>query len=311
MKNLFLVFFICFTSFVFAQITADSIYTKAKLKADAKDYTVAAILVEKAIKMNPKEMKYYFFKADMEMELKNYSDAKKAYLQAIQIFPDNSAPYCELGHYFRTFNETDSSLKYINKAIKMAESDSIKFVYYSARASTYYFSRQYDKAQKDDEKILKYNPNNIYALNNLALTYRADNQKIKAIQILKKIISIDSSVVFNYINLGLLYTELDSLKEALTYFDKGVQIDPNEALLYSNRGDCYFKLKQYDKALKDINLSIKLYPTNSWAYKNRAKVYIELNQFSNACKDLETSEKLSYEYNYGDEVKKLVKKHCK
>jgi tetratricopeptide (TPR) repeat protein len=311
MKNLFLILFLCLASFVVAQSTADSVYAKAQLKAEAKDFTVASILIEKAIKMNPKEMKYYFFKADMEMALKNYKDAKKAYELAIKTFPDQSAPYCELGDYFRYINETDSSLKYINKAIKMAENDSLKDNYIMTRGVAYAYSKKYKKGEKDFQSVLKHNPNSTLAMGHLAFLYTMERNHAKAIPVLKKIILLDSSILVTYVNLGLIYTQMDSLQEALECYNKGTKIEPKDPYLLSNRGECYYRLKQYDKALIDINHSMTLLPTNSWVYKNRAKVYIAQSKFNYACIDLEKAESLGYSYNYDNEVKELQKKHCK
>ncbi|MFM7023475.1 MAG: tetratricopeptide repeat protein [Flavobacteriales bacterium] len=312
MKKLLVLFLLSlYCAVSFAQNNADSLFAKAKQKEKEKSYTSACMLAEKAIKTGPAKMEYYFFKADMEFELKEYTKAYQTYHAAVGAFQGKSRPVFELGEFFRQINRTDSSVYHITKAMKMAEHDSLKEKYTIGRGVTYTYAQKYKKAEKDFKSVLKQNPKSVNGLFALSFLYTMKREQQKAIPILKKVIELDSNAANAYVNLGLMYTQMDSLPQALYCYEKAAAKDPENALLLSNRGECYYKLGQYEKALTDINHSMALYPTNSWVYKNRAKVYIAQGRFIDACADLEKSESLGYTYNYDNEVKELIGKHCK
>lgn len=289
---------------------ADSLVKKAQLKEKDKDYFYAIILVEKAIKADPEDDKLYYYKGSLELSMKNYKESRKTYQTAISKFPTKSTPYMEMGDFFQNVFALDSSLVYFNKAIKMAENDSLKFHYTALRGTTYAKMKKFNKAEKDFLYACKNQPKNPLAVNGLSLTYLSTKEYNKSIYWLKKMVDFDTTAS-SLTNLGLLYTTVDSLDIAIEYFNKSLAKDKESAFTYSNRGECYYKMKKYDEAMKDINYSIKLNPKNSWAYKNKAKVLIALGKTSDACKELATAESLGYEILYDNEVKELIKANCK
>ncbi len=289
---------------------ADSLVKKAELKEKDKDYFYAIILVEKAIKADPSNDDLYYYKGTLELLMKNYKESRRTYQTAISKFPTKSAPYMQMGDFFHDVFALDSSLFYFNKAIKMAENDSLRFHYTAMRGGTYARMKKFKKAEKDFLFACKNQPENPFALNGLSLTYLSMKEYNKSIFWLKKMVVFDTTSS-SYTNLGLLDTTVDSLEMAIQYFDKALAMDKESAFTYSNRGECYYKMKKYDEAMKDINYSIKLNPKNSWAYKNKAKVLIALGKTSDACKELNTAEELGYEVLYDNEVKELIKSNCK
>jgi tetratricopeptide (TPR) repeat protein len=158
---------------------------------------------------------------------------------------------------------------------------------------------------------LQAEPENLAALNNLAIIYANQKQPLLAISYLEKVAALDSGAVWPFINLGLYHTETGNYPAALANFDYALTITDSEPLIYSNRGHLYYKLGDYTKAIKDLNRSIEKYPTNSYAYRNRALVYIAMNKKEEACRDLDASIYNGFTKQYGDEVKKLSRKHCR
>jgi tetratricopeptide (TPR) repeat protein len=303
-------FLLCFFAANSQKTVADSLVKKAELKEKDKDYFYAIILLEKAIKANPEDPKLYYYKGKLEYKMKSYNESRKTLQIAISKFPTQSEPMKEMASFFEKTYALDSSLYYYGKAIKMAENDSLKYLYHSMRGYVYYLKIDYSKAKKDYEIAVENQPENAYAFNGLSLTYRRLKNYDQAIFYLKKMVKFDTTAS-SLMNLGLVYTEIDSLETAMKYFTEAVDKDPTMAYTYSNRGECYYKMGDYEKALKDINYSIKLFPQNPWVYKNKAKVFIAQGKFSDACIELTRAKDMGYGQMYGDEVNMLIKKNCK
>lgn len=296
----------------FGQNQAEQLYQNALIKAEQKDFQYAAVLLDKALSIDSTNIDYLLKRADIQFNMKGKESRYSIdyILKAIAIDSTKSEPYNRAGNILTSFGEYNIALSYYEKAIRHGTSDTSKHSYILNRGATHSMFMQWEKAIEDFEIVLKFNPNNIGALNNIANAYKKINKSQKAIECLNKVISLDKYFLGPYINLGLLYTELDSLEQAMYHFNQAMSITKDEPLLYNNRGFTYYKMGEYNKALKDINQSIRMYPTNSYAYKNLALVYLALGSKEEACTALGYAQRYNYAKYYGNEVEILSKKHC-
>ena len=301
---------ISLSQFVYAQ-TGEYFFEKAKIKEEQKDYQYASILIDKAIQLDDTNIWYWLKKAEIQLNTKEPYLAIKYIKRAISIDSTKSEPYNRGGTFYESRGLIDSSIYMYNKAIKFAKNDTIRYSYIQNRGNSKAAKRDFEGARIDYELALKFDPNDAGSLNNIASIYRQLGMPNEAIESLKKLISIDSLLIGSYINLGFAYSKLDSLDLAIKYFDRALTLDSNEALVYSNRGYTYYKKENYSKALSDINKSISLYPTNAYAYRNLALVYLSLNSSKEACTALDFAKKYGFTQRYGGEVEELINNHCK
>lgn len=311
MKTLYLsLFFVFYISFSFAQ-TADEFETLALKKMEQKDYKYALELIDKALAIDTKNEWYYISKADIQFQLSGPLESIKTLKYGLEQNGEKAQLYNRLGTYYDSGGMGDSSILMYNKAIEYAESDTLKNYIISNRGAAKTGIRDFKGAITDFETALKFDPNNIGALNNVATCYAELRMIDKSIACLKKIISLDSTFTGAYGNLGFIYSEMDSLDLAIRNFNKVMELDPNDAIGYNNRGYVYYKKGDFASALRDINLSIKMYPTNSYAYRNLALVYIALNKMKEACTSLGYAMNYGFEKRYGPEVSQLFMNYCK
>ncbi|MBN4065932.1 tetratricopeptide repeat protein [Candidatus Amoebophilus asiaticus] len=311
MKEILLIISILFISTIAYSQDADKYSDMADAKIEQGDFQYAMVLIEKAIALNETNQWFYLKKAEIQFKLSGPLDAIQILQQAILLNPEKPEPYNRVGSYYESAGITDSAIIMYNLAINHSENDTAKYAYIMNRGAAKAGRRDFKEALKDYEAVLKFDPKNIGALNNIASVYRQLGMTDKGIASLKTIISIDGSFIGPYVNLGFIYSKLDSLDLAIEYFGRALLIDPNEALVYSNRGHTYYKKGDYRKALADINLSITLYPTNSYAYRNLALVYIAMDSIKEACTALDYAKSYGFEKRYGSEVKELLNEHCK
>lgn len=296
----------------FGQNQTEQLYQNALIKAEQKDFQYAAVLLDKALSIDSTNIDYLLKRADIQFNMKG-KEAQYSIdyiLKAIAIDSTKSEPYNRAGNILSSLGEYNLALLYYEKAIHYSTSDTLKHSYILNRGAAHSIFRQAHKAIEDFEIVLKFNPDNIGALNNVANAYEEINKSQKAIKCLNKIISLDKNFLGAYVNLGFIYTKLDSLEQAMYHFNQAINISKDSPLLYNNRGFTYYKMGEYNKALKDINQSIRMYPTNSYAYKNLALVYLALGSKEEACTALSYAQRYNYAKYYGDKVEILSKKHC-
>ena len=290
---------------------AEYYFEKAKEKEQQKDFQYASVLIDKAIQQNGTNAWYYLKKAEIQLELPRPHDAIRYIKKAILLDTTLAEAYNRAGGFYNSRGYKDSSMVMYDQAIKLAKNDTARHAYLLNRGALKIIFMDYKGSLADFEEVLRFDPDNLACLNNIANTYKELGRTDQAISTMKKAIALDKNSIGPYINLGLLYAEIDSLDNSILYFNKAIAIEPEQALIYSNRGFTYYKLKRYNDAVRDINKSLSLYPTNAFAYKNLALVYFAIDKMEEGCTALKYAEHYGFEKRYGQEVNDLKKKHCK
>jgi len=108
----------------------------------------------------------------------------------------------------------------------------------------------------------------------------------KAISEFKEVLKLDPKNVHAYNNIGVAYFRIGNLDEAIIYYTKAIDLGVADASIYFFRGQIYGKYKYEDaKAIKDYTKAIELQPKYSRAYLNRALSYSMLKEHDKAIAD--------------------------
>jgi Tfp pilus assembly protein PilF len=108
----------------------------------------------------------------------------------------------------------------------------------------------------------------------------------KAIAEFKEVLKIDPINVHAYNNIGVAYFRIGKLDDAAAYYTKAIDLGIADANMYFFRGQIYGKYKYEDaKAIKDYSKAIELQPKFSRAYLNRALAYSSLKEHDKAIAD--------------------------
>ena len=297
------------SSIVLAQ-QSKNLFEQSVAKADQGRLLDAQVLIDKAISLDRTNINYYLWKSSLSFKQRDLEGAFQTAYLARALAPENQNVYNEISNLYHSVNMCDSAIAMLTKAIYYAKSDSSIYNYLGNMASTKRSFMDYEGALIDLQQVINFNPDDVVALNTLAIIYTETGRTEEAISYLKKASAIRPDLAGFYVNLARLYTKIDRYEEALPQYEQAIALSPDEALIYSNRGELYYRMKQYDKAIVDINKSIDMYPTNSYAYRNRALVYLALDKQEESCHDLAAAEYYGFATNYGKEVKQLIQKNC-
>jgi tetratricopeptide (TPR) repeat protein len=131
--------------------------------------------------------------------------------------------------------------------------------------TTYEHLGQLQKAGREYQAALRYNPEFASAYNNLGIIHGRMGNPGMAIQQLKKAIQLDPDYARAYFNLGVIYQNTDSLNLAEEAYSKAVGISPDYEAAHLNLGKVYFRKGMKENAKEEWQKVLQLNPDNQEA----------------------------------------------
>ncbi len=167
---------------------------------------------------------------------------------------------------------------------------------------TYAQSRTWHNNETLWQNVLKQDPNNGVACNNLGYDYIDKADYPTAIALLKKAIENEDSYIecyHAYQNLGVAYSRSGKNDEAIKSFSTALSRQPAFVEAYFSRGLAYTDIGKYDSAVADFTTIItKLDTLHTKSYYSRAIAYNKLNMTDRAIADYTSAVRI--DPNYGD-----------
>jgi tetratricopeptide (TPR) repeat protein len=112
-------------------------------------------------------------------------------------------------------------------------------------------------------RSLKQNPNSAATMSALASLYLATGRLSEAAQLNQQILRVDPNNVIAMNNLAwALCEDQNRCRDALDIAERGLELAPQYVDLLDTRGIIYYRLGQHEKAAQDFAECIKLYPAN-------------------------------------------------
>ena len=235
-----------------------------------KKYLEAEKCFKRIILLKPTAENYYIY-GNIQKQLKNYDEASKFFLEAINLKSDYSEAYNNLGN-------TKLKLGFIDEAVK-----------------------NYIKA-------INANKNNLQAYFNLAHLYNEEKDFENLKKVLLDILKLDESNTTALNDLGYLNLILGNIEEGRKLFEKVINIDEKHIRALKNY---FLITKvnsqnKYLKKLEKIDLSDASYEDKIFAYTSLSKCNFDLNNSDKALNYLEVSNNLKKsksKFSIGEEKK--------
>jgi len=147
--------------------------------------------------------------------------------------------------------------------------------------------KEYQKAIAAFDRALKSDPSNVETIVNKANAYYFSSNYEEAEKYLEEARQLDPSEPNIYNTLSLIATEREAYDEAIMQVNKALELDINNPYFNNNRGYIYLLLGDLEQAEKDINLGIKGDPQNPWAYRNKGIFYARKDRQDDALRNFE------------------------
>jgi tetratricopeptide (TPR) repeat protein len=149
-------------------------------------------------------------------------------------------------------------------------------------ASQMLFAGKNEKAVSAFREVVRLEPDNAYAWNDLGLAYEALCQYNQAMHAYQEAIRLKPEDTTAWNNLGMLYNHLRQYDQAMHALQEAIRLKPEDASAWSNLGIVYSDLHQYDQAIRAYQEGIRLKPEDASAWYNLGLVYSDLLQYEQA-----------------------------
>lgn len=140
----------------------------------------------------------------------------------------------------------------------------------------------FTEARQCLEKAIKLAPANLALRLNLANILKAQNELGQAEDILRNIISIEPQSAAAFNNLGTIYFAREEWPLAIQAYEQAIDIQPDYADAYYNMGLALGKNHQFDKALNVYDALLSLVPKHVGAEFQRACILMQQHKFDQA-----------------------------
>ncbi len=193
---------------------AESYLAKYKITKEPQLFNLAVNTCNESIaQAEKKSIKYpevYITMGLIQQQKGNYQEAKKSFLQAIEIDGSNDKAMRELAMCYQQLSETSRAEEMLKKAIQLKPG---YWANYNKLGVFYYLQTKYAEAAEQFRQVVRNTPDNIQGYNNL----------------------------------GGIYVLLENNTQAIQQFERSLSIKPND-LAYRNLGTLYFYQGQFQKA---------------------------------------------------------------
>ena len=184
-----------------------------------------------------------------------------------------------------------------------------------SQAKRYIRNQNYDDALVVLNKVLSFQPNNIYAkktkkkikdkvssnysieepqelIDNLIFLY-SNNDHLKFNSLIRKNIEIyKNSSIINHL-MAISLKNLGDYDNAISYFKKSIEINPHYVDAINNLGNLYFNLERFKEALETYSKAIEINPEFSEGYSNRSSTFLKLQNIEAAKLDIDLAIKFN------------------
>ena len=142
-------------------------------------------------------------------------------------------------------------------------------------------------------EIIRKEPKNFYAHNNVAMVHSEMQEYDKALEAYEKSLSINPTFPMALNNIGRLHMTMGQYDEAETFLKKALTFFKTFHLASTNLGELYLKQKRYSEAMKYLRKSLADMPTLSRPHKLIGEIHRAQGRNEEAKKEFNLFRQLS------------------
>jgi tetratricopeptide (TPR) repeat protein len=188
---------------------------------------------------------------------KEYDDAIKLYKKAIELDDKYDRAYFFLANAYDEIGEKEKAIECYQKVNELNPEDYWAYVNLGV---IYEEQNQNSLAKEATQKALEIEPDHYKALFNMGVILKKLGNIEESKLYYYKSIEEEAYYQYSYLNLGVIYIEEKEYKKAIEIFDQGIDNNPNAASLFYNRACCYAQLQEPEAALRDVIKALEAYP---------------------------------------------------
>lgn len=203
-------------------------------------------------------------------------EAIDCYTKLLDLEPDNSRIYYELGHLYVNKKDIINSIN----AFKLAlEKDEDNPFYHNSLAFALLQAEQYDDAIEHYQYAINANPDNEWtsivcqALGSIYLQIKENPDA--ALTLYQTALVLDPNSFDAYIAIGDLYLDCDDLDSAINAYCEAIKLAPDNARAYCKMGIALWEKDYIEEAIIAYNKAISFNSQYDIAYNNLGVIYLD------------------------------------
>jgi len=292
-------------------------YEKARAAFQSGQYLEAVSLFEALESAAPGKTDALLYSAKASIRLQKFADAENALRRYLERNPESANGYYLLGYVLHRENRPAESLEIYTRAAKITQptGDDLKIValdyellndnseairwlersvamdpvnkeawYYLGRA--YYTASRIPDSRAAFEQVLRLEPRDARAENNLGLIFESGGKTDDALAAYRNAIAWQKedspSSEQPYLNLGSLLVTLDHAEEAVSPLRKAVELASTNSQCHLRLGTAYLHLNRLDEAQKELLEAVRLSPRDATAHYQLGRYYKQIKNMEAA-----------------------------
>lgn len=189
----------------------------------------------------------------LEMEMKRYDDMVEDADKAIELFPNNAAPYYYKGLAQSLNKENDSAIKSLKRATLIGDESKIFMAQiHSQLAECYNAVKKYEMSDLSFDQALEIDPDNPYFLNNYSYYLSNREERLdEAAKMSKRSNEIMPNISSFQDTYAWILFKQEKFKDAASWLEKSMANGGDtRPVILDHYGDVLFKLGKKDEALE-------------------------------------------------------------
>jgi len=250
----------------------------------------ALVAFEKAIKLNPKDVRSWNGKGLALLELGKIENAIKVFEKAIKLNPKDWYPWRGKGFGLLELNKTKEAIKAFDKAIKLNPKDEMSW---KEKGDALLKLNKTKEAIKVFDESIKINPKNASLWIKKGDALLKLNKTKEAIKAFDKAIKLNPKDEMSWKEKGDVLLKLNKAKEAVKAFDEAIKINPANAITLCKKGIALLKLNKEKEAFKSFDEAIKINPANTYIWRGKGLALLGLKKTKEAIKVFDEAIKIN------------------
>lgn len=253
-------------------------------------YSQAQSLLEKAIKVNPKEIEYYNLLGTVYIKKYEWQKAIDICRKTIEMDKKNSSSWSNLCYACEKAGLYKEAIEAGEQSLAFGRGDTKTW---SSMAISFYYLEEFDKSIESFKKAIDMDRNNGELFCRYAMALQWKGKIEEAAKNYKKAIELEPELLDSYYNLGNTLMTAGNYEEAIKYFQQVLNMRSRYRSIYTpnfneatvNIGQAMMELNQYEKAIEKLDIVINSDPLNIRAHLFKAYAYEMLNKHEEAKKE--------------------------
>ena len=254
------------------------------------------------LKKMPGNLKIAMVKAHVLMTSRQYAQARRLLEHLTNTHPESEEPYLLLAAIALAHkHDTDKGIGFYQKAVQKNPDNPSGYI---GLANAYENTGQFDQAEETYQRLIKFDPSNILALNNLAYLYaRLDKKLDDALSLAMKAKKRAPNDPDIFDTLGLIHLKKGSLLLSRQYLEKAIAGEPNDAGTNFHFGVYHYRQNDFSAARTYFEKAVAL-----GLGKEETKA---LNDYERAMRAVEEEEEIAGAYAEKGEPKEAITRYEK